>query len=241
MRPYVHFLRYRTSGRLRHSQIFLSWLTAQATRLSLSASVVFETLLKKAGMSSRQVESLVAGEPINIKLPRILGGLAVGATLEVTDGEWLPNDATITYQWKVGGSNVGGATTDEYTPLAADYNKTVACAVTATKSGESFTVTTERWGLVAGLAPVITVNSISGTATQGQTLTASVTVTGIPTPTTETVWLADGVEIEGSDDQATLLLTVDHVGKKITHHVSAANIYGEAENLSSETSTVAGA
>lgn len=81
---------------------------------------------------------------------------------------------------------------------------------------------------------------ISGTAQQGQTLTAS-TGTWTNTPTSFTYqWKADAVNISGATSSS-YLLTGSEVGKVITVTVTAANAGGSGSATSSATSTVAAA
>lgn len=73
--------------------------------------------------------------PSNTTAPVISGTNAVGQTLTTTNGTWsgsLP--LTYTYQWKRGGSNIGGATSVTYVLVEADADTNVTCEVTATNS-----------------------------------------------------------------------------------------------------------
>ena len=76
-----------------------------------------------------------------------------------------------------------------------------------------------------GLPPAVTTKaSISGTATQGQTLTlAAGTHTGSPTVTQK--WLRDGVAISGAT-AATYVLAAGDVGKRISVEITAVGTYG---------------
>lgn len=94
----------------------------------------------------------------------------------------------------------------------------------------------------SGTAPDNTVKpAITGTATEGQALTASIgTWDGDPTPSYTFQWFADGESLPGATS-TTLLLTEDHVGKVITVAVTATNALGHAIAISAATSEVAGA
>lgn len=71
--------------------------------------------------------------PANTVLPVISGTLNVGDTLSVTTGTWTGNPApAYTYQWRVNGSNVLGATANSYVLLIGDTGFNVDCRVTAT-------------------------------------------------------------------------------------------------------------
>lgn len=87
--------------------------------------------------------------------------------------------------------------------------------------------------------PTMTVApAITGTTTQGQTLTLSAgTYTGSPTFTRK--WLADGVAIVGAT-ATTFVLTAAEVGKKISAEVLASNEAGVISYTTPETAIVAG-
>ena len=80
----------------------------------------------------------------------------------------------------------------------------------------SKTVTSAATAAVANIDDAGVIAAISGTATQGETLTAGAvsdpdgTVTGVTYQ-----WRADGVDISGATNQ-TFVLTQAHVGKAIT-------------------------
>ena len=80
--------------------------------------------------------------------------------------------------------------------------------------------------------------TITGTATQGQTLTASnniADVDGIPTTGAGAInyqWMADGNNIVGATN-STLTLTQSQVGKAISVKASYTDGYGTAESVAS--------
>lgn len=82
--------------------------------------------------------------------------------------------------------------------------------------------------------------AITGTATEGQTLSLSNgTWTGSPTPQYTYQWFADGESLPG-ETAATLVLAAGHVGKVITGLVKATNVVGTAYAMSAATSAVSG-
>lgn len=96
-----------------------------------------------------------------------------------------------------------------------------------------------------GGAPVAPANTvlpaISGTATVGQTLTASDgTWTGREAPKLAHQWKAGGAPIVGATAKS-YVLTAAEVGKTITVTVTAANWKGAASATSAATAAVAGA
>lgn len=104
-----------------------------------------------------------------------------------------------------------------------------------------------RLGFVAeyGGQPAKPVNTvapaITGTATVGQTLTATDgTWTGTPDPVLSRQWFADDVAIEGAT-ATTLVLAPAQAGAVITVVVTGVSIAGSAAKASAPTSAVAGA
>ncbi len=76
--------------------------------------------------------------------PTITGTPKVGKTLTANPGSWAPTPDALTYQWVRGGTNIPGATSKTYTPVAADVGQQISVKVTATKSGYQTTTRTSR-------------------------------------------------------------------------------------------------
>jgi hypothetical protein len=75
--------------------------------------------------------------PGNVGEPEVSGTLEVGQTLSVTNGTWLYNPTSFTYQWyRAGGVSgetaIGGATASLYTLVLQDSMKYIHCRVTGT-------------------------------------------------------------------------------------------------------------
>lgn len=88
---------------------------------------------------------------------------------------------------------------------------------------------------VNSVAPAIT-----GTATEGQTLTVSNGTWSNTPDTFARIWMRDGVVISGASS-ATYQLTAADVGKVITASVKATNLGVSAVAMSAPTAAVAGA
>lgn len=71
------------------------------------------------------------GAPVNTVAPAVTPTSGASPqTLSVTNGTWTGNPTiTYTYQWVLGGSNIGGATSSTYNTTGAG---SYACKVTAT-------------------------------------------------------------------------------------------------------------
>ena len=119
--------------------------------------------------------------PANTSLPTIGGTLQDGQTLTAAPGSWT-GTAPIgyAYQWQrcnsdgTGCGAISGATASTYTATGADVGGTLAVAVTASNTAGSSTATSTVTTIVQPAPPLNTsLPTISGTAQDGQTLTAS--------------------------------------------------------------------
>ncbi|MCX7262695.1 MAG: hypothetical protein NTX67_08030 [Burkholderiales bacterium] len=149
---------------------------------------------------------------------------------------------TVSYQWKAGGTNISGATSNTYTLTQSEVGKAITVVASYTDGGntaESVTSSVTSSVLNVNDAPTGSV-TISGTATQGQTLTVSnmlADADGLGTVSYQ--WKAGGVNIGGATS-STLTLTQSLVGKTVTVVASYTDLGSTAESVtSSSTSSVA--
>ncbi len=164
--------------------------------------------------------------PVNTVVPVISGNAYVGSTLTSTTGTFTGGDLTYTYVWKRGGVAITGATASTYVLVTADLGTVTTVVVTATNNVGAITGTS--LGTAAVIAtPVNTVlPSISGTAQEGQTLTAANgTWTGGGTISYVYAWLRDAVVISGAT-AGTYVPVLADVGTVITLRVTATNAAG---------------
>jgi hypothetical protein len=106
------------------------------------------------------------------------GDVRVGLQLSATNGSFSPATPTRTYQWYSGSGTkytaIAGATSQTFTPTAAQLGKQIRVKVTGTVLGAasaSFTATTLT-NVSAGAGPsVVTATSITGTPKVGSALT----------------------------------------------------------------------
>jgi Ca2+-binding RTX toxin-like protein len=127
--------------------------------------------------------TLTTTETIGLTVKDMLPGFASAAAISgtVQEGQTvhasatgLESDWAVTYQWQQDGNNIGGATGTSYTLTEADEGHTIGVVatvtndngLTATSSAGPTVVLDQAAGFTAGA-------SISGTAQEGQTLTAS--------------------------------------------------------------------
>lgn len=69
--------------------------------------------------------------PQNLTLPVISGSTVVGGNLSVSLGTWSGSPTTYSYQWKVGGVPVSGATSGSYVIQPGDVGSTITVGVIA--------------------------------------------------------------------------------------------------------------
>ena len=191
--------------------------------------------------------SLATGAPV-------IGGTAqVGETLTVDtsgidDADGISN-ATFSYQWIAGTTDISGATGSSYAPLVADLGKTIKVRVTFTDDeGNAETLTSAATGAVAPRPnrPATGAPTIGGTAQVGETLkvdTSSIAdADGLTGATFSYQWLSSrDTEIEGATSSTYTLAGADE-GKAIRVRVSFTDDAGNRETLTSAaTEAVAGA
>ncbi|MEO5369089.1 MAG: Ig-like domain-containing protein [Magnetococcus sp. DMHC-1] len=149
---------------------------------------------------------------------------------------------TIAWQWQADGTNIAGATGNTLVLTEAEVGKTVTVTASYTDGhGTSESVTSSSTSVVGNTndAPTGGV-TISGTATQGNTLTAANTLTdtdGLGTIAWQ--WLADGTNISGATGN-TLVLAEAEVGKIITVTASYTDGHGTSESVTSSSTGAVG-
>ncbi len=149
---------------------------------------------------------------------------------------------TISYQWLRAGAVISGATQTSYILSQVDVGKSISVIA-------SYTDGQGKLESVSSLASVSVSNvndlptgslTISGTATQGQLLTASNTLADLDgLGTINYQWLSNGSAISGATS-STYTLTQAEVGKTISVKASYTDLLGTAESVtSSSTASVA--
>ncbi len=160
---------------------------------------------------------------------------AVTSAISDPDG---PSNLVFSYQWKRGGTDISGATSNTYVLTQADVGSAITVVVSWTDGGgtaESLTSVATASVTNANDPPTGAV-TITGTATQGQTLTAD--TSGVSDPdgpsslTFSYQWKRGGTDISGATSNTYVLKQAD-VGSAITVVVSWTDSGGAAETLTS--------
>lgn len=184
--------------------------------------------------------------------PSITGLPYQGSTLTTTTGSWSGSPTAYTYAWEdcdSGGSNcsqIAGATSNSYVLTSGDLAHTIRSLVTASNSSGSASAVSAATASVIGQPQNSVPPAISGSATQGATLSAT-TGTWSSAPTSYFYqWLrcdgsgANCANIAGASGQTYVPQATD-VGSSIRVDVTAANAAGSAMATSSPTAQVAAA
>ena len=202
--------------------------------------------------SARTAVIQVIPAPANTTPPAISGTTTLGQTLSAAKGSWTGTPTSYSYQWRdcdtsgANCTNISGATSGSYVLTSNDVGGTLRVVVTATSGGGSTPATSAQTAVIQGLpaAPTnTTLPSISGTTTQGQTLTgAKGSWTGTPTSYSYQ-WRdcdtsgANCTNISGATS-STYTVTSNEVGDTLRVVVSATNSGGSTPATSSQTAIV---
>lgn len=131
-------------------------------------------------------------------IPTIVGPTTVGQTLSSNEGSWTvlndPLGYTATYQWQrcedatpASCSNIGGATSNTYVLVGADFGKRVRVNVTATNADDTAMQSSAISSVISQVPGNTVLPALSGTARVGATLS-----------TTQGTWVPLGVPLANS-------------------------------------------
>ncbi|MFL5929771.1 MAG: DNRLRE domain-containing protein, partial [Gaiellaceae bacterium] len=222
---------------------------------TLRAAITASNAAGSATASSAQTALVGAAAPVNTALPTISGTSQDGRVLTASPGTWSGTPPiSFTYQWRrcdgAGNncSNIVLATQQSYTLTSADVGSTIRVAVTAANSGGSAGATSAQTAVVTAAPPVNTaLPAITGTAQDGQTLTASTgTWSGTAPISYAYQWRrcdsagSSCADVAGAIN-ATYTLTGADVGSTLRVAVTASNSAGSSGATSTQTAVVASA
>ncbi len=120
--------------------------------------------------------------PSNTALPAVSGTTRQGQTVSTSNGSWSNNPTSFSYKWEdcntsgTGCSLISAATSSSYALQAGDVGDTIRSVVIATNSAGWASATSAQTAVIAAIvtAPSNTAApAVSGTDTQGSTLTTS--------------------------------------------------------------------
>jgi len=152
--------------------------------------------------------------------PNIGGSPRVGLTLTAVPGTWVPDGATLSYQWTRNKAPIAGATAASYQLVAADYNTVIRVVVTATSGALAITKTSPGTAEIYRGVFVASGVRLAGEPVAGTALGVDLG-TWSPTPTTVSYqWLRDGKTIK-KQTAATYVPRSSDVGHKLSVRVTA--------------------
>jgi hypothetical protein len=173
----------RLNGTLIYQTIAASLGTAGTATVQIgndTAAQAFTIVADTIGLVSGA--SAPPSPPVNSSPPTTSGTAQAGQTLTASPGTWTgAQPITYAYQWQrcdtsgASCSAIAGATATTYPVGSADVGTTLRVAVTATNTARTATATSAATPVVQGAssAPANTTPpTITGTANEGQTLTA---------------------------------------------------------------------
>ena len=193
------------------------------------------------------------GVPVNTALPAVSGTSRDGQTLTASSGSWAGTEPiTYAYQWQsCNGSgedctNISGATSSSYMLGPSNVGSTLDVVVTAKNAIGSTSATSPVTAVVAAIPPSNTaLPTITGTATDGQTLMASTgSWTGTPPLSYSYQWQSCNgagescANVSGATG-STYLLGHGDVGNTLRVVVTASNAGGSVASASEATGVVA--
>ena len=207
--------------------------------------------------TSAQTQTVTAAPPpapTNTSPPTISGTPQQGKTLTAGNGSWSNSPTSYAYQWQncataSSCSNVNGATSSTYTLQSTDVGKTIDVVVTASNAGGSGSATSAQTQTVTAATPAAPVNTspptISGTAQQGDTLTAG-NGSWSNGPTSYAYQWQDCTSASACSNisgatGSTYTLGSSDVGKTVDVVVTASNAGGSGSATSAQTATVTAA
>jgi hypothetical protein len=214
-------------------------------------ALVAAVALGAVGLTAALPSALAAtGPPVSTSPPVITGTAVQGHTLTSTVGGWTRKPTSFVRQWydcNTSGNAcvpIPNTNTPKYILTSADVGSTIKVAVTATNSGGSATATSAPTAVVQAAATAPTNDSpptISGTAQDGQTLTAGPgTWSGTQPLTYAYQWQrcdtsgGNCVGISGATGTTYTVASAD-VGHTLVVVVTASNSGGKASAPSSPT------
>lgn len=210
--------------------------TGTAYTFTVTATNVAGT--SAASSASNSITTYLA--PANTVAPVVSGTAASGQTLSSTTGTWngIPTP-TFAYQWQYGSTNISGATSSTYTLDRTYLGETIRCVVTATNAVSAVSANSNSTSAVTGVLVNSSAPVLSGTATNGQTLSVTNgTYTGYPgVASVSYAWFrSNGVSI-GTNSPSYALVEADE-GFGIYCSVTATSSLGSITTSSNTSSTV---
>ena len=194
-----------------------------------------ESVMSNATAEIVSVNDVATGSVVISGKPEQGQVLTASNTLGDADGL-----GTVSYKWLADGIEISGATTSAYTLTQAQVGKVIYVKANYIDGGNTLeSIASTQTVAVTNVndAPTGSV-AISGTPTQGQTLTATNTLADLDgLGVVSYKWLAGGAEIAGATT-STMTLTQAQVGKVVTVKASYTDAGNTLESVISNSTSV---
>ena len=165
-------------------------------------------------------ELVIGGGSFVATVPSIQGTPSVGSRLNALVPAWTPSMASFTYQWKLDGVPIEGATAKSFV-IPAAMTGSITFAVTGRLPGYQTVTKTSVAKLIAKNFEVAPIPTVTGSKTVGSYLRA-VPGTWSPSATFTYQWYSAGVKIATNGNRSTFKVTTATVGKPITVKVGGS-------------------
>lgn len=200
----------------------------------------------KTGYATATMTSLptrtVSAPPVTLTtaVPTITGTLGEGHLLTADPGMWEPAPVTFTYQWSRDLAQLPGQTAATYRLTAGDIGATITVSVSGSSGGTtSLPISSEPTAPIAAAIKALTaapIPTISGTTTEGRTLTADSGAWGPAPVDLSYQWSRGGADIPGATELTYLLVPADE-GQTITVTVTGSKAGYTTQSKTSEQTT----
>jgi surface antigen len=154
-----------------------------------------------AAATSAATTSVAPGTFLNTREPAVKGTPQVGVELRANAGAWTP-EATVAYQWNIGGLPVLGATSRTFTPRPLDLGKAVTVEIIAMRPGYLTAMVTSAAtdDILPGQIRSTTAPDVTGVPMLGHTLHASTGAWSITPDGLAYQWYAGTKPVAGATD-----------------------------------------
>lgn len=211
--------------------------SALGKRITVSATGS-RTYYTSHTVTSIPAEPVAAGVFSAPRSAALSGAAQVGRTLTAVRGTWTPSPTKTTYQWRVDGKAISGATGSTWKLPASAKGKTVSVAITGSKTGYTTkTLLSPATAAVKAGVFVAPTPTIAGSAAVGSTLQVY-RGTWTPLPSTVThQWKIDGRAVAGAT-RSTFRVPTSARGKRVSVVVTGSLAGYTTKSVSQSTGVI---
>lgn len=236
------------------SRRYLPALVAAVLLAIVAATPALGAFTAGAGSPANQAVAAAVFKPVNVTPPAISGTAREGEVLTASPGNWNRQPERFTYQWQrcnataTSCSAIAGATAQSYTATPTDRDTRLVVVVTAINAGGSASKTSPPTSLVQEAQKFTppsntALPTISGTLTDGHTLTSTEGTWGGDPSTRAFQWLrcdaaGSACSAIAGATAATYTLTSADVAARLRTRVTATNPGGSAIAESAPTAAI---